>query len=79
MPRAPPASWDAGASTRVPGTTVTDSSGSGVHGTAVGGPPWVPGYPLGAPTPVLAFTPGRRSRWPSTTDGSTVETVDLAG
>ena len=59
------------------GTNVADSSGSGVNGTAVGGPSWVPGYPLGAPTPVLAFTPGSVSM--AVVDGgSGSETVDLA-
>src|SRR5207249_4346205 len=42
------------------GTSVGDSSGSGINGTATNGPLWVPGFPSsssGTPTPTPTATP----------------------
>ena len=59
------------------GTNVADSSGSGVNGTAVGGPRGSRAIRSERPRPVLAFTPGSVSM--AVVDGgSGSETVDLA-
>src|SRR5438128_8978254 len=61
------------------GTSVADSSGSGINGTAMNGPVWVPGFPSsssGTPTPTPTATPTPTH---TGTPGSAGTALDLDG
>src|SRR5207253_3624646 len=61
------------------GTSVADSSGSGINGTAMNGPVWVPGFPSsssGTPTPTPTATP---TPTPTGTPGSAGTALDFDG